>query len=371
MSAPDTGEAEAPDGSGVQAWIELASIPGLSSTSQRKLLSAFGSPEAALQAPASDVVAVLGQRAAQAFRAGPDPKLAAQVTVWLQTPGNALVTLADVSYPKALINTPDPPPLLYAKGRVELLSFAALAIVGARSATPSGIRDAEAFAEVLGNAGLTIVSGLANGIDAAAHRGGLRTQASSIGVVATGLDKVYPARNRELAHQLAEQGLLLSEFPLGTAPLAANFPRRNRVISGLAKGTLVVEAALHSGSLITARQALEQGREVFAIPGSIHSPLSKGCHWLIKQGAKLVESADDVLEELGMSGSGSKLPLRELSLPAEEVQPLEAMGFTPTDMDSLSEHAGLSIETISALLLKLELEGHISRMPGGLFQRLA
>jgi DNA processing protein len=371
MSASDAGEPEAPGGSGLHAWIELASIPGLSSTSQRKLLSAFGSPEAALRAPANDVVALLGQRAAQAFRSGPDPKLVAQATDWLQISGNVLVTLADASYPKALINTPDPPPLLYAKGRVELLSRGALAIVGARSATPSGMRDADAFAEVLGNAGLTIVSGLANGIDAAAHRGGLRTEASSIGVIATGLDKVYPARNRELAHQLAERGLLLSEFPLGTPPLAANFPRRNRVISGLAKGTLVVEAALHSGSLITARQALEQGREVFAIPGSIHSPLSKGCHWLIKQGAKLVESADDVLEELGMSDFGNRPSTPVLSLPDAEMQLLDAMGFTPSDMDSLSERAGLPIETVSALLLKLELEGHISRMPGGLFQRLA
>jgi DNA processing protein len=371
MSASDGGDAKMRDGSETEDWIKLASIPGLSSTSQRKLLTAFGSPAAALQIAADKVTGILGQRAAQAWRDGPDSSLVARALGWLDLPGNALVTLADATYPRALINTPDPPPVLYAKGRLELLSGYGLAIVGARSATPAGARDAEAFAEALGNAGLTIVSGLANGIDAAAHRGGLRTAASSIAVVATGLDKVYPARNRALAHRLAEQGLLLSEFPLGTPPLASNFPRRNRVISGLAKGTLVVEAALHSGSLITARQALDQGREVFAIPGSIHSPLSKGCHWLIKQGAKLVESAADVLEELGMYPSAETPSGSARPLPAEDMQFLEAMGFAPIDMDTLCEQVGLPVEAISALLLKLELEGHISRLPGGLFQRLA
>jgi DNA processing protein len=372
MPASGRGEADSASDPQIQAWIEFASVPGLTSTAQRKLLAAFGGPGEVLQAAAGEVAAVVGQRAAQALREGPDSKLIARVREWQQTSGNVLITLADGTYPQSLLNTPDPPPLLYAKGNVELLAGNCLAIVGARSATPGGIRDAEAFAEALGHAGLTVVSGLANGIDSAAHRGGLRTQASSIAVVATGLDKVYPARNRELAHQIAETGLLVSEFPLGTPPLAGNFPRRNRVISGLAKGTLVVEAALRSGSLITARQALEQGREVFAIPGSIHSPLSKGCHWLIKQGAKLVESAADVLEELGLSSSGTDTAKStKLSLPPVELQVLETMGFAPVDMDTLCEQLGLSVETISALLLKLELEGHISRLPGGLFQRLA
>jgi len=369
MSASQGGDA-APDGSELEAWVRLASIPGLSSTSQRKLLGAFGSPEAALQATASSVSGILGQRATQALLGGPDSDLVARALTWLRVPGNRLLTLADNGYPQALLNTPDPPPVLYAKGRLDLLSRPAFAIVGARSATPGGVRDAEAFADALGNAGLTIVSGLANGIDAAAHRGGLRTQGSSIAVVATGLDKVYPARNKQLAHALAEHGLLLSEFPLGTPPLAANFPRRNRVISGLSKGVLVVEAALHSGSLITARQAVEQGREVFAIPGSIHSPLSKGCHWLIKQGGKLVESASDVLEELGMGASHATPSPRPSSLSDTQTQLLDAMGFAPIDMDTLCERTELAIETISTLLLNLELEGHISRVPGGLFQRL-
>ena len=370
MSASERGDPELAGESELAHWIRLASIPGLSSTSQRKLLTAFGSPGAALQARTSDVIALLNQRGRDAWRLGPDAMLVGRVVEWLRSPGNSIVTLADAFYPRALINTADPPPVLYAKGRLELLARRALAIVGARSATPSGVRDAEAFAEALGHAGLTIVSGLANGIDAAAHRGGLRSEASSIAVVATGLDKVYPARNRDLAHQLAERGLLLSEFPLGTPPLASNFPRRNRVISGLAQGTLVVEAAVHSGSLITARQALDQGREVFAVPGSIHSPLSKGCHWLIKQGAKLVESAADVLEELGMQAAAPITSVGSDSLSEEEGQLLEAMGFAPIDLDTLCEQVASPVEVISTILLKLELEGHISRLPGGLFQRL-
>jgi DNA processing protein len=359
------GEAE------LDPWIRLASIPGLSSTSQRKLLSAFGTPAAALAARPHEVSAVLNARAVDAWRAGPNAQLVQRVVEWVRSPGNALITLADEAYPQALLNTADPPPVLYAKGRVELLAQRALAIVGARSATPAGMRDAESFAEALGHAGLTIISGLATGIDGAAHRGGLRTAASSVAVVATGLDKVYPSRNRDLAHQLAERGLLISEFALGTPPLASNFPRRNRVISGLALGTLVVEAAVHSGSLITARQALEQGREVFAIPGSIHSPLAKGCHWLIKQGAKLVESAADVLEELGMQATTSASTVAPSNLSKAEIVLLDAMGFAPIDMDSLSEQTSTPIEAISTMLLKLELDGHISRLPGGLFQRVA
>lgn len=362
----ETGDA---DTGVLESWVRLASIPGISSSSQRKMLSAFGTPEAALNASTAAVSGVLGQRAAQAWAAGPDAKLVEALQAWLRVQGNALVTLADDTYPQALLNTPDPPPVLYAKGRVELLKQRAIAIVGARSATPGGMRDAQSFAEALGNAGLTIVSGLATGIDAAAHRGGLCTQASSVAVVGTGLDKVYPARNRDLAHELAEHGLLLSEFPLGTPPLAGNFPRRNRVISGLSEGILVVEAALHSGSLITARQALEQGRDVFAIPGSIHSPLSKGCHWLIKQGAKLVETADDILSELGLQ-PGIVVPAKDVSLSAEESAVLEAMGFAPIGLDRLCELSGISVDILSTLLLKMELDGHISRLPGGLFQRL-
>jgi DNA processing protein len=371
MPNPSEDQAKLERHAELDPWIKLASIPGLSSTSQRKLLTAFGTPYAALQARPVELSSVLTPKAFEAWKKGPDARLIARTADWLSASSNHLVTLADETYPRALLDTPDPPPLIYAKGRLELLNRNSLAVVGARSATTAGERDAEAFGEALGRAGLTIVSGLAQGIDAAAHRGGLRTEASSIAVVATGLDKVYPARNRNLAHQLADGGLLISEFPLGMPPLAANFPRRNRVISGLALGTLVVEAALHSGSLITARQALEQGREVFAVPGSIHSPLSKGCHWLIKQGAKLAESAADVLEELGIAAklSAAALPPKA-ALAEEEHRLLEAMGYAPIDIDSISEQLGAPIDAISALLLKLELDGHISRLPGGLFQRL-
>lgn len=289
---------------------------------------------------------------------------------WIGETGNHLLTLGDARYPKALLQTADPPLVLLAKGRIELLSHPALAVVGSRNATPRGNQDAEAFARALSDAGLTIVSGLALGIDSAAHRGGLDGSHSSIAVVGTGLDKVYPSRNRELAHRLAENGALVSEFALGTPPLPSNFPRRNRVISGLARGCLVVEAALRSGSLITARQASEQGREVFAIPGSIHSPLSKGCHWLIKQGAKLVESAQDVLDELGMGTSVVSVPQPATTMDAPEAAALAAMGFEPTDQDTLCDRAGLTPDAASAILLKLELDGYVSRLPGGLLQRM-
>jgi DNA processing protein len=283
-----------------------------------------------------------------------------------------LLTLADEDYPPLLLQTADPPAVLYVRGRAELLRHPAIAIVGSRSPTAGGVSNAEAFAQALSEAGLTAISGLALGIDAAAHRGALRAVSSSVAVCGTGLDRVYPARNRELARQLAEQGALVSEFPLGTPPVASNFPRRNRIISGLSSGCLVVEAAIHSGSLITARQALDQGREVFAIPGSIHSPLAKGCHWLIKQGAKLVESAQDILEELGQpvpqSQRGSEpAPLR---LTDEHQRVLAAMGFEPVDLDTLCARGGLTPDSASAMLLTLELEGTITRLPGGLFQRL-
>ena len=227
----------------------------------------------------------------------------ARVASWLDDPANCVLTLADADYPQSLLQIPDPPPLLYAKGRRELLNRACFAIVGSRNATRAGIQQAEAFAGALSDANLVIVSGLALGIDAAAHRGGLAGASSTIAIVGTGLDVVYPARNRDLAHEIASRGCIVSEFPLGTPPMPDNFPRRNRLISGMARGCLVVEAALSSGSLITARMANEQGKEVFAMPGSIHSPLAKGCHRLIKQGAKLAESAEDILEEL-------RLPVR-------------------------------------------------------------
>ena len=284
----------------------------------------------------------------------------------LAQPGNGLMTLADPDYPKTLLEIADPPAMLYCKGTRALLNQPGLGIVGSRNATPQGVRDAEAFAHALSDAGLTIVSGLALGIDAAAHRGGLAGAGSSVAIIGTGLDRIYPARNKALAHQLAENGLIVSEFPLGTAPLPGHFPRRNRLISGLSRGVLVVEAAPNSGSLITARVATEQGREVFAIPGSIHSPLARGCHALIKQGAKLVESAADILDELAWQQRLAPPVLRE-TLPDPV---LDALDGAPTTLDTLAQRTGLTLDALSAKLLTLELDGRIAPLPGGRYQKI-
>ena len=341
-------------------------IPGLGNESLRRLLQNFGDPAHVFATPAHALKQVVQPAVAEAIAQGWNEAALAPLANWLDDPQNNIVTLADPGYPQALLNIPDPPFLLYVKGRRELLNQPALAIVGSRNATTQGLSNAEAFAQAASAAGLCIVSGMAHGIDAAAHCGGLRGQGSSIGVVGTGLDKIYPAANRELAHQLAQEGALISEFSLGTPPLAANFPRRNRIISGLSLGCLVVEASLQSGSLITARMALEQGREVFAIPGSIHAPQSKGCHHLIKQGAKLVERAQDILEELGHFAAN---PVLRAAMP--EDHPLLAhLGFDPVDIDSLIQRSGLTIGALSAILLQLELEGAIATLPGGLYQRI-
>lgn len=353
-----------------ESWLRLALTPNLGPAAQRKLLKEFGGPREVLDAGSAELTRTAGERAAAALRAGSDTASVRQALVWLQEADNYLVTLADTHYPRILLEIADPPLLLFVKGRIDLLGRPSLAVVGSRNATPRGIRDAEAFAQALSDAGLTVVSGMALGIDGAAHRGGLSGTSSSVAVIGTGLDRVYPARNRALAHRLAAEGVLISEFPLGTPPLAGNFPRRNRVISGLARGCLIVEAALPSGSLITARQAVEQGREVFAIPGSIHAPLSKGCHWLIKQGAKLVENAQDVLEELGLLAAAPRLVDSADSLPPEESALLAAIGFEPVDTDTVCERAGLTPETASTILLRLELDGYLSRLPGGLLQRM-
>jgi DNA processing protein len=286
---------------------------------------------------------------------------------WAAQAGHALLTLADTEYPKQLLEIPDPPALLYVAGNVKLVSSPALAVVGSRNATPQGVKNAQSFARAFSEAGFAIVSGLALGVDSAAHRGGLDGRGSTIAVLGTGIDIVYPRRNEQLAQEISSRGALVSEFPLGAPPNAANFPRRNRLISGLARGCLVVEAALDSGSLITARLAAEQGREVLAIPGSIHSPLSRGCHALIKQGAKLVESAQDVLEELGVARAPDTTPLQ--SGAGHDL--LEKMGFDPCDIDGLIARSGLTTEVVSAILLQLELEGKIASLPGGLYQRIA
>ena len=351
----------------LKAWLALSLMRGLGGESALRLLKEFGSPDAVFAASISSLKSVVKADVAAEISKGIADDAVAPALVWLEDENNHIITLADSDYPQALLNIPDPPLLLYVKGRLDLLNRSALAVVGSRSATPQGINNAEAFAKSLSDAGLCIISGMAHGIDAAAHRGALRGHGGSIAIVGTGLDIVYPAANRELAHMLAQQGTLVSEFPLGTPPLAANFPRRNRLISGMSLGCLVVEASLQSGSLITARLALEQGRDVFAIPGSIHAPQSKGCHALLKQGAKLVETAQDILEELGgsietpapASGSEGANPLL-----------LQHLGFDPVDVDTLSLRCGLTIAELSAMLLTLELSGHICVLPGGLYQRI-
>ncbi len=353
----------------LRAWLSLSLVPGLGAGAFRKLLAEFGDPEAVCEAKTPALARVVSHEIAAAIHAGPDSARIEAVLRWLEDPANAILTLADECYPQLLLQISDPPPLLYIKGSPALLNRAALAVVGSRNATRQGSENAEAFARELSDGGFTIVSGLALGIDAAAHRGGLAGASSSIAVVGTGLDVVYPARNRELAHALSAGGVLVSEFALGTPPLSINFPRRNRLISGLTRGCLVVEAALKSGSLITARYALEQGREVFAIPGSIHSTLSKGCHYLIKQGAKLVESSNDILEELGAATRSRQLQ-DSTSVEPEYQAMLDLMGFDPADQDTLCARGGLTPETASAMLLTLELDGLVSRLPGGKFQRL-
>ena len=373
----------------LKAWLALSLTRGLGGESARRLLKEFGSPEAVFAASLGSLKAIVKADVAAEIGKGIADDLLAPTLAWLEDGNNCIVTLADSDYPQALLNIPDPPLLLYVKGRLDLLNRPALAVVGSRNDIPQGIHNAEAFAKSLSDAGLCIISGMAHGIDAAAHRGALRCQGNncggSIGVVGTGLDKVYPAANRDLAHLLAQQGALISEFPLGTPPLAANFPRRNRIISGMSAGCLVVEASLQSGSLITARLALEQGRDVFAIPGSIHAPQSKGCHALLKQGAKLVETAQDILEELDYLIVAAAAPVRHPDMPDPDTQgpaiqgtdtqePNSALfghlGFDPVDLDTLGKRSGLTVSQLSAMLLTLELEGHISALPGGLYQRI-
>jgi DNA processing protein len=289
---------------------------------------------------------------------------------WLAQPDNHFIPRTDPGYPPQLLELPDAPAWLYVKGDPAWLARPMLAIVGSRHATQQGLRDATAFAQALSEAGLTVVSGLALGVDAAAHEGGLAGIGSSVAVVGTGLDRVYPARNRDLAHRLAAQGAIVSEFPLGTPPKTGHFPRRNRLISGLSVGVLVVEAALESGSLITARLAAEQGREVFALPGSIHSSLSKGCHRLIKQGAKLVESASDILEELGGRLSMHALPQAQPLAEVSDDPLLDALATTPLALDQLAERLGLTVDALSVRLLSAEMAGTVARLPGGLYQRI-
>jgi len=354
------------------SWLQLALTPGLGAAAIRGLLAQFGLPEKIFAAPRAQLERIVGPAAAALLRSDETTAAAVDNALrWAEAPGHAVVTLADAEYPKLLLEIADPPPLLYAVGRLELLARPALAIVGSRNATAQGMRNAEQFAAAFSAAGLTIASGLAMGIDAAAHAGGLTGEGSTLAVLGTGVDVTYPRQNAPLAARIAESGLLLSEFALGSAGAAHHFPRRNRLISGLAQGCLVVEAALASGSLITARAAAEQGREVFAIPGSIHSPLAKGCHALIKQGAKLVESAEDVLAELTAFRRTATASTRAPSPVQAGEDPLLAhMGFDPVDVDSICARSGLTVERVCADLLRLELGGRVAALPGGMYQRL-
>lgn len=357
-------------------WLRLEQTPGVGAETARKLLSAFGLPEHVFAAGLSALRGVVSDRVACALAAPVSQEIQAQIDKtldWAAQPGNRVLTLADADFPKALLDTADPPLMLYVKGRIELLARPSLAVVGSRNATTQGIINAEKFSEVLSQAGLTIVSGLALGIDTAAHQGGLRGSGATVAVIGTGADIVYPARNRALAHQIADAGCIVSEYPLGTPAIASNFPRRNRIISGLSKGVLVIEAAAQSGSLITARMAADQGRDVFAIPGSIHSPLAKGCHLLIKQGAKLVESAQDILEEIqqGNAPRRTALPDAPPQINNEGSDLLDAIGFDPITIDALASRCKIDIARLNAELLALEMAGQIEMLPGGFARRLA
>lgn len=395
------------------AWLRLSLAPGLKPAALRSLLAAYGLPEAILDQSPEALAGVAGEAAARAVLAPTGPEFDAQldaVIAWRELPGNQLVMLDDPAYPPALLTMPDPPPLLYIKGRLDLLHGRAVALVGSRSATPQGVEDAERFARALSAAGVTVVSGLALGIDGAAHRGALESVGSTVAVIGTGADLVYPAAHHALARQIAAQGAILSEWPLGTPARAAHFPQRNRLIAGLVSGVVIVEAAMRSGSLITARLANEMGRDIFALPGSIHAPMSRGCHRIIKQGAKLVETPDEVLEELGFekrpaprAGSGRTratiafqattetkrglgattagadetaspavttiVPPAPPALGAQAQRLLAALGHSPATLEILATRTEMEDTLLQTTLLQLELAGQVAMLPGGRFMR--
>ena len=352
-------------------WLSLSKIEGLGSQTFCQLLKTFGSPSEIYRKKFKELRAVVSEKIALEIGQGVDQTGLQDTLTWLAQANNHLVTLADPDYPKALLEIADPPPLLYAKGNLAILNKLSIAIVGSRNASVQGEKNAEAFAQGLAEHGLCIVSGLALGIDGAAHRGALKAKGDTIAVVGTGLDMVYPAQHRDLAHQIAKSGLIISEFPLGTLSKPQNFPRRNRLISGLSLGCLVVEANLKSGSQITARLSAEQGREVFAIPGSIHSPLAKGCHQLIKQGAKLVDSLQDIVEELNLSKAVSAPVAEENSQTNQDQQTLlDAMAYDAISIETLVQLTGLTVSTLSSMLTLLELEGRITGLAGGQYQQI-
>jgi DNA processing protein len=353
---------------GLAAWLRLTLIPGIGGETQRKLLAAFGLPAAIFTAGRLTVRGVIGEKADLLFDF-PTAEAIERSLRWAAEADQYILTLADAAYPPALLEIADPPTVLYVRGNPARLNDRGLAIVGSRNATAQGVQNAENFARTLAGHGFAIISGLALGIDAAAHRGALAASGNTIAVIGTGADRLYPARNMALAQAIVTHGAIVSEFPLGTPALAANFPRRNRIISGLSRGVLVVEAAIESGSLITARLAAEQGREVFAIPGSIHSPVARGCHQLIKQGAKLVESASDILEELGSFEPAAAIPAEPDASTEDPL--LLALAHDPCSLDELAERTGYETEQLLAELLMLELGGLIATLPGNRYQRLS
>lgn len=370
--------AAAVDRDEVAAWLRLDAVPGLGRRAARLLLDKFGLPQQVQTAGEAQLARWLPAPVARAVLARPDAALSSRIdrtVAWLREPGHHLLTLADPAYPRALLDLSDPPLLLYACGRLERLHGMALAVVGARSATVQGGRDAERFASAFSNAGITVVSGLALGIDASAHAGGLNGAGGTVAVVGTGLDRCYPACHRALARRIAAEGLVLSELPLGTPARSQHFPQRNRLIAALARGVLVVEAALRSGSLITARLAAELGRDVFAVPGSIHAPLAAGCHRLIQQGAKLVECPQDVFDEVGLSAGAPAVGKPQDQMSARLSGSADALGtalaYDPVGPDALCARTGLPPQAVTAALLELEFAGAVERMPGNLYRRLA
>jgi DNA processing protein len=353
----------------------LARATGLTADHVRALFAITGEESSLCDSPQL-LREVRAPPAARHFLASPDESALSADLRWIESSGVTLISCLDTAYPPLLAQAPGAPPVLYVLGCVEALGSIQLAMVGSRSPTAAGRRNAYDFAAALARAGLTITSGLAVGVDAASHAGALDVEGVTIAVLGTGVDTVYPAANEALAERIRTRGALVSEFPPRTAPAACNFPRRNRVISGLSRGTLVVEATCRSGSLITARFAAEQGREVFAIPGSIHSPQSRGCHKLIREGAKLVEDLADVLSELQIPlpkqgvNSSKRLPETLLPLDKEYEMLLDALGFEPATLDDLIERTGLSSESVASMLLILELDGCVAALPGGRYDRM-
>lgn len=356
-------------------WLVLTHAPGLGPATFHRLLAQRQDPTVILESGLSFWQQTGLSKEAIAFLQAPDWQQIEVDLKWAEQERAAIITLEDTAYPDLLREIADPPPVLYIFGDWKLLQSPQLAIVGSRNPTHAGLETAEEFAKYLAQIGLTITSGMALGIDAAAHQGALKGKGHTVAVVGTGLDRVYPSRHKQLAHAIAEQGVLVSEFPIGTPPLPSNFPRRNRIISGLSMGVLVVEAARQSGSLITARMALEQGREVFAVPGSIHHPLAKGCNELIRQGAKLVEKAEHILEELaGFAGMvqpvASELNSEQsLELDEEYQKVLQSVDYAPTSVDKVVERSGLTADTVCSMLLVLELQGFIQALSGGFYSK--